>query len=66
MTPKQKVGLTRTDFPDTDSEMLWTIIKDRSAALSFARYSAFLNAVLSGQRARPAIGSRFEIPARWP
>ena len=40
-----KVGLVRHPIRSTPDECLWDIIKDRAAALSFARYSAFLDNV---------------------
>ena len=49
MTPNKpvSVSLTTTDYANTDSELFWTIIKDRTAALSFPRYAAFLDSVFS-------------------
>ena len=45
--PVHQVSLQRTEFPSSTDELLWSIIKDRTAALSFSRYSAFIEAVLS-------------------
>jgi len=46
------VGLTRHPSPPTVDEFLWEIIKDRSAALGFARYTAFLDNVFAGTAPR--------------
>jgi hypothetical protein len=41
------VVLDRGGFPSTPDEFLWEVIKDRTAALSFSRYSNFVDQVLS-------------------
>ncbi|MDB4873751.1 MAG: hypothetical protein JWM41_197 [Gemmatimonadetes bacterium] len=41
------VALERTDFPYTADRLLWEVIKDRTEALSFRRYSDFIDRVMS-------------------
>lgn len=61
------VALERHDFTSTPDELLWEIIKDRTAAISFVRYSNFIDCVLSDgddedevqERERP----RTQVPA---
>src|SRR5215470_13814126 len=43
----QRVDVTRSQRVFTRDSLLWEIIKDRTAALSFARYSAFIDNVFS-------------------
>lgn len=42
-----RVALEPTEFRDTPDEGLWEVIKDRSAALSFARYTDFMEGVMA-------------------
>lgn len=45
----QRVDVTRSQRPFTRDSLLWEIIKDRTAALSFARYAAFIDNVFSDE-----------------
>src|SRR6185503_6910428 len=54
----QRVDVIRSGRPFTRDSLLWEIIKDRSAAVSFTRYSAFVNDVFSGKRPEHVIGQR--------
>ena len=49
----QRVDVIRSGRPFTRDTLLWEVIKDRSAAMSFARYSAFIDNVFSGNPQRP-------------
>jgi len=49
----EDVRLGRHKVEPTDDENLWDIIKDRSAAISFARYAAFLENVFHPRHPRP-------------
>src|SRR5262249_35421794 len=46
----QRVDVVRSGRPFTRDSLLWEVIKDRSAAVSFTRYSAFIDNVFSGHR----------------
>ncbi len=47
LPPIHHVSLERTDFPFTTDRLLWEVVKDRTEALSFRRYSDFIDRVMS-------------------
>ena len=56
LAPTHQVALQRHDFPATADQLLWEVIKDRTAALSFSRYEAFINAVMFDVDPNDSIG----------
>lgn len=45
LAPATRVTLDRTDSPPTTDELLWEVIKDRSEAITFENYKAFIDRV---------------------
>ncbi len=55
-TSPWQVDLLRTNIPDTDDLLLWTIIKNSTDAIGYDKYAEFMNWAFCGDASDPAPG----------